>query len=124
MRNEQGGTISGRLSMQNPNLQQIPARDEEIGPLIRSLFLPEEGMTWGCFDYSQQEPRLLVHYASVLKQEGSETLVNGYREGDIDFHQTVADMANGPVQRILPFLSTVALLEGLGSQNNHNCVAC
>ena len=38
--------------------------------------------------------------------------------------QTVADMANGPVQRILPFLSTVALLEGLGSQNNHNCVAC
>jgi DNA polymerase I-like protein with 3'-5' exonuclease and polymerase domains len=93
MRNEQGGTISGRLSMQNPNLQQIPARDEEIGPLIRSLFIPEEGTTWGCFDYSQQEPRLLVHYASVLKQEGSETLVNGYREGDIDFHQTVADMA-------------------------------
>ena len=38
--------------------------------------------------------------------------------------QTVADMANGPVQRILPFLSTVALLEGLGSQNNPNCVAC
>jgi ankyrin repeat protein len=38
--------------------------------------------------------------------------------------QTVADMANGPVQRIIPFLSTVALLEGLGSQNNHNCVAC
>jgi DNA polymerase I-like protein with 3'-5' exonuclease and polymerase domains len=93
MRNEQGGTISGRLSMQNPNLQQIPARDEEIGPLIRSLFIPEEGTTWGCFDYSQQEPRLLVHYASVLKQEGSETLVNGYREGDIDFHQVVADMA-------------------------------
>ena len=38
--------------------------------------------------------------------------------------QTVADMANGPVQRIIPFLSTVALLEGLGSQNNNNCVAC
>ena len=78
--------------MQNPNLQQIPARDEEIGPLIRSLFIPEEGTTWGCFDYSQQEPRLLVHYASVLGQEGSEKLVEGYREGNIDFHQTVADI--------------------------------
>ena len=38
--------------------------------------------------------------------------------------QTTADMANGPVQRISPFLSTVALLEGLGSHNNDNCVGC
>ena len=38
--------------------------------------------------------------------------------------QTTADMANGPVQRILPFYSTMALLEGLGSHNNHNCVGC
>ena len=38
--------------------------------------------------------------------------------------QTTADMANGPVQRILPFPSTVELLESLGSRNNNNCVAC
>lgn len=38
--------------------------------------------------------------------------------------QTAADMANGPVQRILPFPETVRLLESLGSKNNHNCVAC
>ena len=38
--------------------------------------------------------------------------------------QTTVDMANGPVQRITPFPSTIALLEGLGAKNNHNCVGC
>jgi len=38
--------------------------------------------------------------------------------------QTTADMANGPVQRIQPFPETVALLEGLGSKNNHRCMSC
>jgi len=37
---------------------------------------------------------------------------------------TTADMANGPVQRISPFPSTIALLESLGSGNNNNCVSC
>jgi ankyrin repeat protein len=38
--------------------------------------------------------------------------------------QTTVDMANGPVQRIPPFLSTIALLEKLGAKNNHNCKSC
>jgi ankyrin repeat protein len=38
--------------------------------------------------------------------------------------QTTVDMANGPVQRISPFLDTVALLESLGAKNNHKCVSC
>ena len=38
--------------------------------------------------------------------------------------QTVADMANGPVQRVSPFPDTVALLEKLGSKNSHRCVSC
>ena len=54
--------------MQNPNLQQIPARNAEIGPKIRQLFIPDEGEKWGCFDYSQQEPRLLVHYAAIISE--------------------------------------------------------
>ena len=58
LRSDQGGTVSGRLSYSNPNLQQIPARNKEYGDKIRSLFLPEEGKQWGSFDYSQQEPRL------------------------------------------------------------------
>ena len=66
LRSDQGGTISGRLSMQNPNLQQIPARNPKISPKIRQLFIPEEREKWGMFDYSQQEPRLLVHYGAVV----------------------------------------------------------
>jgi ankyrin repeat protein len=38
--------------------------------------------------------------------------------------QTTADMANGPVQRVSPFPETVALLEKLGSKNNHRCASC
>jgi len=98
LRSDTGGTISGRLSMQNPNLQQIPARNPKISPKIRSLFIPEEGEKWGIFDYSQQEPRLLVHYGAIISDrielEGVAPLVNGYTNEDIDFHQAVANMAN------------------------------
>ena len=98
LRSETGGTISGRLSMQNPNLQQIPARNPKVSPKIRSLFLPEKGQQWGIFDYSQQEPRLLVHYGAVISDrielEGVSTLVQGYIKSEIDFHQAVANMAN------------------------------
>ena len=55
LRSDQGGTVTGRFSYSNPNLQQIPARNKELGPMIRSLFLPEEGHTWGCFDYSHSK---------------------------------------------------------------------
>ena len=62
IRSERGGTVTGRFSMRNPNLQQIPGKGK-YGNIIRSLFLPEEGEEWASFDYSQQEPRLVVHYA-------------------------------------------------------------
>lgn len=53
-----------------------------------------------------------------LVERGADvTLVN--RAG-----QTTADMANGPQQRTQAFTDTVALLEGMGSKNNHNCVSC
>ena len=94
LRSDNGGTVSGRLSMSNPNLQQLPARSKEFGPMIRGLFLPEEGARWGSFDYSQQEPRLVVHYASSIGAgyEGSQELVEAYANADADFHQTVADI--------------------------------
>ena len=96
MRNDRGGTVSGRFSYSNPNLQQVPARDPEIGNLIRSLFIPEEGCQWGVFDYSQQEPRLTVHYASQMNLTGAKEAVELYTEDAADFHQIVADMANIP----------------------------
>ena len=96
LRGDSGGTVTGRFSMNNPNLQQIPARNKELGPRIRSLFLPEEDHTWGCFDYNQQEPRLVVHYAALQNLYGVDEVVHAYMEGDADFHQIVADMADIP----------------------------
>ena len=96
MRNDRGGTVSGRFSYSNPNLQQVPARDPEIGNLIRSLFIPEEDCEWGVFDYSQQEPRLTVHYANQMQLTGAKDAVKLYTEDNADFHQIVADMANIP----------------------------
>jgi DNA polymerase I-like protein with 3'-5' exonuclease and polymerase domains len=96
LRNDGGGTVSGRFSYTNPNLQQVPARDPELGKLIRSLFIPEDGAKWGVFDYSQQEPRLTVHYASQLALRGSKDAVKAYSEDGADFHQIVADMAGIP----------------------------
>ena len=103
IRSDDGGTVSGRISMSNPNLQQIPARDPELGPMIRSLFLPEEGEQWAAIDFSQQEPRILVHYAHLynksrgISMAGVEEFVNAYRhDPDMDFHTMVAEMADIP----------------------------
>ena len=97
IRSDQGGTVTGRFSYSNPNLQQLPARNKELGPMIRSLFLPEEGCTWGCFDYSQQEPRLVAHYASLYKFPSVYEVIEEYNnDSSTDFHQMVAEMAEIP----------------------------
>ena len=101
LRSDTGGTVSGRLSYSNPNLQQIPARNKDYGKLIRGIFLPEEGCKWGSFDYSQQEPRFVVHYAATTDKKlgglvGADILIKAYKEDDADFHQVVAEMANIP----------------------------
>ncbi len=97
LRSQTGGTVTGRFSYQNPNLQQIPARNKDLGPMIRSLFIPEEGHRWGVFDYSQQEPRLVVHYASLYKLPSVYDVIDAYQtDPNADFHQTVADMAEIP----------------------------
>jgi len=93
IRSDTGGTVTGRFSMSNPNLQQIPAKGY-IGGKMRELFIPEEGCQWGSFDYSQQEPRIVVHYAIKLGLPGTEGLQNEFDRDDADFHQIVADMAN------------------------------
>jgi len=96
LRSDSGGTVSGRLSYSNPNLQQIPARNKDFGPKIRALFKPDSGFEWGSFDYSQQEPRMVVHYASSIGFEGAYDLIRAYEKEDTDFHQTVAEMAGIP----------------------------
>ena len=96
LRSDNGGTVTGRFSYSNPNLQQIPARNKDLGPRIRALFVPEKGHTWGCFDYSQQEPRLVVHYAALQNLYGVGDVLEAYHGGDADFHSIVADMAGIP----------------------------
>lgn len=97
LRSDDGGTVTGRFSYSNPNLQQVPARNAEIGPMIRGLFLPEEGQEWGAFDYSSQEPRLVVHYASLLKLQGAQEFADQYNvDANTDFHQMAADIVGVP----------------------------
>jgi DNA polymerase I-like protein with 3'-5' exonuclease and polymerase domains len=96
IRSDNGGTVTGRFSYSNPNLQQIPARNKDLGPLIRSLFLPESGCKWGCFDYSQQEPRLVVHYASLDQDTSAFSVKDSYLNSNADFHTIVAKMADIP----------------------------
>ena len=93
IRSDSGGTVTGRFSMSNPNLQQIPSKGF-IGKKMRELFIPEEGCDWGSFDYSQQEPRIVVHYAIKLGLPGTDNLQEEFDRDDADFHQIVADMAN------------------------------
>jgi DNA polymerase I-like protein with 3'-5' exonuclease and polymerase domains len=97
IRSDDGGTVTGRFSYHNPNLQQIPARDPETGPLLRSLFIPEEGCTWGTFDYSQQEPRLVAHYALKFSLPSVNAIADSYEnDPSTDFHKIVAEMASIP----------------------------
>ena len=115
LRSDLGGTVSGRLSMSNPNLQQVPARNKDLGPKIRSLFIPEEGHQWGSFDYSQQEPRMTVHYAASIGDNGyagSQELVEAYKDNSADFHQTVADLVG--IERTQAKTIGLGIMYGMG----------
>jgi len=116
IRSDQGGTVTGRFSYSNPNLQQIPARNKELGPMIRSLFIPEKNHKWGCFDYSQQEPRLVVHYAATTEpicfDDSVGSIVDKFKDNSVDFHQTVADMAN--ISRTQAKTINLGLFYGMG----------
>ena len=116
IRSDTGGTVTGRFSYSNPNLQQIPARNKELGPLIRSLFLPEVDHKWGCFDYSQQEPRLVVHYAATTEpisfDQSVTKIVEKFKDNSVDFHQTVADMPK--ISRTQAKVINLGLFYGMG----------
>jgi len=112
IRSDDGGTVTGRFSMSNPNLQQIPVRHKELGPLIRSLFIPEENHKWGVFDYSQQEPRILIHYAKLQRLDGINEIAEAYESGEADFHAAVAKMAG--IERSQAKTINLGLMYGMG----------
>ena len=94
------GAVSGRFASSNPNLQQVSARDEELAPLIRGLYLPDEGGLWCSADYKQQEPKVMLHYAYLMKLQGAAEAVAKFREDPTtDYHQLVADITGLPRKR-------------------------
>ena len=116
LRSDEGGTVSGRFSSSNPNLQQVPSRHPEIKSLVRGLFVPEEGCRWGSFDYSAQEPRWMMHYASLAPatkdNEKVKEIARQYQNDDLDFHQIVADMAG--VTRTHAKTINLGIMYGMG----------
>lgn len=89
MKGDEYGTISGRFSCSDHNLQAIPKRDKVIGRLFRSIFVPDAGMDFNEGDYSQCEPRLFAHYSK------EPALLDGYnRNPPLDMHHVVAQTFN------------------------------
>lgn len=83
-----GGTGCLELS-----LHQIPRRDEEFGPLCRSIFVAHEGETLCVGDFNSQESRLQVHYAAVIGCEGAQVIVDAWNENpSMKYHQKVAEL--------------------------------
>lgn len=110
---DDSGAVSGRSSCEKPNLQQLSAKDPEMAREVRGLCLPEEGAEWAALDYSQQEPRLAVHFAYLANVRGARQVLNQYRANPrIDFHQMVATLAGilRPQAKIL----NLALIYGKG----------
>jgi len=113
LRDGVAGTVSGRFSYSNPNLQQLPAKNPEIKKQIRGLFLPEENEVWGSFDYSQQEPRLVSHYADKINLEGTKKIVEEYnKDADTDFHGMLASIAG--IDRSQAKTINLGLFYGMG----------
>jgi len=85
---EEGGTGTGRLSMSEPAMQQIPNRNKKIAAIIKPCFLPDEGCVWVDADMASFEVRIFAHLVAAYNDE----LARIYAENpNMDFHQWVAD---------------------------------
>lgn len=96
LRGDDGGTRSGRFSSSDPNLQNIPSRDPILAPLVRGIFIPEEGCLWTRQDYSQIEYRGLVHYA--VGPGADEARARYHSDPKTDYHEFTLDLV-APVAR-------------------------
>lgn len=95
------GVRYGRLSSTDYNVQAQPVRDDEFGDLWRSVYVADIGGTWICSDWSQQEPRIGVHYAEKLGLPGAKEFADAYRANPrLDIHQKLADLS-GIVRKIV-----------------------
>lgn len=91
LRGDEGGTRSGRFSASTPNLQNIPSRDDELAPLIRGMFIPDDDhLYWRKYDYSQIEYRFLIHYAVGPGADEARQLF--ISNPNIDYHEMALDL--------------------------------
>lgn len=113
LRDGDSGTRSYRLSYSNPPLQQMPARNPELAPLIRGILLPERDTFWGAADYSQQEPRVAVHLAKICRVAGAQAAVEYYlNDPGADFHQMVSELTG--LTRSQAKIINLGLMYGMG----------
>lgn len=83
LKSDEGGTVTGRLSSSNPNLQNIPAHGE-FGHIIRELFIPDnKDEKWLCMDFSGQEPKMLVNLVLRLDEKYGHRMVKDLTTGEI-----------------------------------------
>ena len=116
-----GGTRSGRIACSNPNLSQIPTRHPELGPIVRSLFIAHPGDKWFKGDLSQQEPRISLHYAYLLKLTGAEAARQVYIDNpQTDYHTLTMKMVNKvspmPITRNQAKTINLGVAYGMGKQ--------
>lgn len=108
------GVRHGRFSSTDFNLQQMPARNDDFGELWRSVFIADIGKQWGCLDWSQQEPRIAVHYAERLGLRGAKEFADEYRSNPkTDVHQKLADLTGFPRKLTKNYVN--GLLYGMGN---------
>ncbi len=85
------GTGTGRFSINDPALQQIPSRDIDIAEVARSCFIPEDGEDWCCADWEQMEFRMFAHYTK------DPAILKAYQDDpSTDYHQIVSDITGIP----------------------------
>ncbi len=113
----QTGTVTGRLSSQNPNMQNIPIRTP-LGLEIRRAFVAAPGYTLVSFDYSQIELRLAAHLS------GDKNMIQAFRDGNADIHTLTAAAVNHaqpadvtPTMRRAAKAINFGILYGMGAQS-------
>jgi DNA polymerase-1 len=110
---DDAGTVSGRISVQQPNVNQLSARDKELAVEVRGLLLPEEGAEWASLDINQQEPRIAVHFAYLAEVPGAKVVRDMYLANPkVDFHQMVAQLAS--IERPRAKILNLAIIYGKG----------
>ncbi len=120
LRGDSSGTRSGRFSSSTPNLQNLPSRDDELAPLVRGLFIPDEGhLCWRKYDYSQIEYRFFAHFAVG---DGSDAIRKIYNEDPkTDYHEITRKLIHAKTGKMLDRKPTkninFGLLYGMGVEH-------